>query len=123
MPSIQSLREAAESKRCPFGVSERCISNDCAAWKEGHTSDRTSTTSGRVEVSYEVEPPGVGLLFGLLGTEGWERVAYRTEEVGGVDDYGRDDRETRKVYRWERHHPGRVTIVESGKPYGYCTRL
>ncbi len=123
MATLESLRAAAERKRCPFGVAERCVTTDCAAWKEGRSSDTTRRHTGNLEVSYEREAPGT-LFGGLFGTNGWERVPYDTQEIGGIDhDTGRDDSETITLYRWERQHPDRVEVVASGSVYAYCSKL
>lgn len=109
MADLNEIRDRWSSKRCPFGVSEYCITSDCGAWNEGTTDDRSEFV--RKEVSYD--RPG-------FFSTGWKYVQYDTHEIGSIDyETGKDDRETVGRYRWEREHYRTIR----GTSFGYCIRL
>ena len=108
--SIEEIRERWAQKRCPFGVAERCVTTDCAAWREQEDEYQSQYVYRREE-----SKPGWFSDWELDKeiTEGYE---VRT----GGGDYS-DIFETRSRvvgYVWRKE-----VTAQTQKASGWCTRM
>ena len=106
--SIENSINSWSNKRCTFGVSDRCVTRECTAWKE--VEDEYD-----YEYKYSAEKPGLFSSWEIIDTE---TESYEVRVGGG--EYA-DFYETKYRVIGYRLRSKRKKLVREG--YGYCGRL
>lgn len=108
--SIEQSRTAWSRKRCPFGVSEYCVTTQCAAWIEVQ-----ATYQERVEFRESTTKPG--------WFSQWEidKVLTRSEEYRSGGSQYHDEYSTRQIVVGYRLRRKVTTLTSDG--HGYCKRM
>ncbi len=110
--SIESSREKWSNKRCPFGVAERCILDECGAWEEHEPTYETETI-------YK-ESSKVGAFF-----SDWDVDEEITESYEVCTDEGGDYREPTYETRYKvvGIRLRKEVTRQTSAGYGTCSRL
>jgi|GEM_PF-3612168 hypothetical protein len=129
--SIENEIRIWSNKRCPFNVSDKCITRDCAAW------DITATRVEGGHYEYKEITKDISFFSELFSfstgysSEGWE--TYETEEGGGeyttvtrhnVGEWDAIEKSEEWVKRWKKYKMRKwipEKIISEGT--GYCKRL